>query len=68
MTPEQIEAEIEQLETLLNSGATSVTSDGETVNLSQEDIRRRLLELKARQSGRRHTARRVRTFDMRNAF
>jgi hypothetical protein len=65
---EQIAAEIERLETLLSSGATSVTSDGETVQIDQAAVRRRLAELQALQTGEHYRSRRVRTLDLSNAF
>lgn len=68
MTQEEIADQIVQLESLLNTGATAIDSDGESLQLSQDDIRRRLAELKALQTGNRHRQRRVRTIDLRNAF
>lgn len=68
MTQAEIAAQIVQLESLLNSGATSIDSDGETIHLDQDALRRRLAELRARQSGNRHAQRRVRTLDLSRAF
>lgn len=66
-TQDQIVDEIETLEQLLSAGATSITSDGETVQLNESWIRRRLAELRGMQQGTQHRNRRVRTLDISNA-
>ena len=68
LTQAEIDAEIANLEALLNAGATSITSDGETVTLDQNSIRRRLAELQAMKIGKSHQQRKVRTIDLSNAF
>jgi hypothetical protein len=40
-------AEIASIETLLNSGATSVTTDGHTTTIDPDSLRQRLKELRS---------------------
>ncbi len=67
-TPDEIAAEINRLEILISSGATTVTTDGETVTFDLQAAQRRLQQLYSQLSGQRHKARRVRTIDLRNTF
>lgn len=66
--PETLADQIARLEALLTAGATSIESDGETVSVDLEQVRRRLAELRAQQTGQRHRGRRVRTLDISDAF
>lgn len=68
LTEQEIQAQITQLEASLASGVTAVSSDGESVSFDPAAIRQRIAELKALLPGKRHRQRRVRTFDLRNAF
>jgi len=45
--------EIARLEEILNTGATSIFVDGQKVTLDLAAVRKRLVELKRRQDGRR---------------
>lgn len=63
--PESIvDSEIRRLQGLLNSGATHISSDGESISIDLSAIRTRLAELVALKAGQRHKARRFRTFNM----
>lgn len=68
MTPAQIQAEIDQINSVLASGTKSASSDGETVSFDFDELRRRRAELQASQYRQRHRNRRVRTIGLHNAF
>lgn len=67
-TPAEIQAEIDDIEALLSSGATEIDSDGERIKIDHDALRRRVRELKSSLPGKRHVAQRVRGIDLRNAF
>lgn len=68
MTPQQITAEIERIDSILSAGTTSASSDGESVSFDFEELRRRRSELQAMQPRQRFRQRRVRTIDLSRAF
>jgi len=68
MSDETIQATIANLQAILDSGATTVTEDGETVAFDADAARRRIRELRAQLTGARSAARRIRTLDLRDAF
>lgn len=67
MTKTEILAAIADAEAMLASGLNNATSDGESVSIDPEDLRRRIEELRGLLNSR-GPKRRVRTFDLRNAF
>jgi hypothetical protein len=66
MTDDQIRKRIAEIEGVLQTGVTSVTTDGETVSIDTQGLQAELSKLRAKLNP--HRSRRVRTIDLRNAF
>lgn len=66
--PQDNSDEIARIRALLNSGATTISHDGQTVSLDQAALRRRLRELQATDSANPVKRPRVASINMSNAF
>ncbi|HWL10761.1 MAG TPA: hypothetical protein VNQ76_20305 [Planctomicrobium sp.] len=68
MNEEQINEQIANIDSILASGTTSASSDGESVSWDFEELRRRRSELLALKYRQRYRQRRVRTINISRAF